>query len=60
VLLTAVYLCDPRARRTSSSKVWEQLLERFSAENDISFAYPTQRGFSNITEGKSAGKTGAA
>jgi len=56
VLLTAVYLCDPRARRTSSSKVWEQLLDRFSAENDISFAYPTQRGFSNITEGKSTGK----
>lgn len=60
VLLTAVYLCDPRTRRTSSSKVWEQLLDRFSAENDISFAYPTQRGFSNINEGKAAGKTGAA
>lgn len=38
VVLTAVYLCDPRSRRISSGKVWEQLLERFSAEKDIAFA----------------------
>jgi small-conductance mechanosensitive channel len=38
VVLTAVYLCDPRSRRLSSSKVSEQLLERFSEEDDIAFA----------------------
>ncbi|MBA4417720.1 MAG: mechanosensitive ion channel protein MscS [Syntrophus sp. (in: bacteria)] len=54
VMLTAAYLCDPRVRRRSSSKVWEQLLERFSGEDDIVFAYPTQRSFSNVTEGKPA------
>jgi small-conductance mechanosensitive channel len=59
ILLTAVYLCDPRFRRASSSKVWGQLLERFSVENDIVFAYPTQRNFNNITEGKTANKTGS-
>lgn len=53
VVLTAVYLCDPRHRRLSSSNVWEQLLEKFSGEDDIAFAYVTQRSFSNITEGKS-------
>ena len=52
VMLTAIYLCDPRVRRMSYSKVWEQLLERFSGEDDIAFAYLTQRSFSNITEGK--------
>jgi len=44
--------CDPRFLRISYSKVWEQLLERFSGEDDIAFAYLTQRSFSNITEGK--------
>jgi len=54
VVLTAVYLCDPLFRRMSSSKVWEQLLDSYSIENDIAFAYSTQRSFSNITEGKSS------
>ena len=60
VVLTAIYLCDPRVRRSSSSKVWEQLLERFLVEDDIAFAYTTQRSFSNITEGKPAAGAGAA
>jgi small-conductance mechanosensitive channel len=54
VKLSAIYLCDPRLKRVSSSKVWEQVLERFSAEDDIVFAYPTQRSFSNVIEGKGA------
>jgi len=54
VVLTAVYLCDPRSRRMSSSSVSEQLLERFSGEDDIAFAYNTQRSFSNAVEGKLA------
>ena len=58
VALTAVYLCDPRSRRLSSSRVSEHLLERFSGEDDITFAYNTQRSFSNVTEGKSATRIG--
>ena len=54
VTLTAVSLCDPLSRRLSSSRVSEQPLERFSAEDDIAFAYNTQRSFSNAVEGKSA------
>jgi len=54
VTLTAVYLCDPLSRRLSSSRVSEQLLERFSGEDDIAFAYNTQRSFSNAVEGKLA------
>jgi len=57
VTLTAVYLCDPLSRRSSSSSVSEQLLERFSWEGDITFAYNTQRSFSNVTEGKSAAES---
>jgi small-conductance mechanosensitive channel len=60
VVLTAIYLCDPRVRRTSSSRVWEQILDRFSVEDDLAFAYPTQRSFSNVTEGKSGARAGVA
>jgi small-conductance mechanosensitive channel len=60
VVLTAIYLCDPRWRRLSSSRVWEQALERFLGEDDIAFAYPTQRSYSNITEGKPGTGAGAA
>jgi small-conductance mechanosensitive channel len=60
VAMTAVYLCDPRSRRLSSSRVSEQILARFSGEDDIAFAYNTQRSFSNITEGKQAIRTGIA
>jgi small-conductance mechanosensitive channel len=58
VILAAIYLCEPRLRRASTSKVWEQLLERFSGEDDIAFAYPTQRSFSNVSEGKPTAKPG--
>jgi len=60
VALTAVYLCDPRSRRSSSSRITEQLLERFDREGDIALAYNTQRSFSNVTEGKRATGTGIA
>jgi len=30
----------------------EELLEEFSKHNDIDFAYPTQRYYDNLTEGK--------
>lgn len=60
VKLTALYLCDPRVQRSSTSEVWERLLDRFLTEDDISFAYVTQRSFNNLTEGKQATGAGAA
>jgi len=53
VTLTIRYLCDPRRRRTSEMDIWEDILEAFSREPDIDFAYPTQRIYFNPREGKS-------
>jgi small-conductance mechanosensitive channel len=50
VLLTIRHLCEPRGRRTRSEAIWEDILERFAAESDIDFAYPTRR-FYNPREG---------
>jgi small-conductance mechanosensitive channel len=52
VLLTVRYLCDPRKRRATDQAIWEDILEAFSAADDIDFAYPTQRFYDNLTEGK--------
>ncbi len=43
VMLTIRYMCNPRSRRDSSEKIWEDILKRFNAEEDIDFAYPTKR-----------------
>ena len=58
VVLTAVYLCAPRSRRLLSSKVSEQLLEKYSEEDDIAFAYNTERSFSTATKGNPAMRVG--
>ena len=55
VLLTIRYLISPRKRRISEQGIWEDILTEFAAHRDIDFAYPTQRFYNNITEGK--GKT---
>ena len=52
VLLTIRYLCDPRKRRGGEQELWEAILEEFSHCEDIDFAYPTQRFFNNVAEGK--------
>jgi len=52
VLLTMRYLCSPRSRRGSAQTIWESVLEAFSECDDIDFAYPTQRFYTNTTEGK--------
>jgi len=52
VLLTIRYLCEPRRRRGSEEAIWEDILEEFAACDDIDFAYPTQRFYNNILEGK--------
>lgn len=43
ILLTMRYLCDPRQRRGSAHKIWEDILTAFDENEDIAFAYPTQR-----------------
>ncbi len=52
VLLTMRYLCDPRQRRVSAQAIWEDILDAFAERPDIDFAYPTQRFYNNVTEGK--------
>jgi small-conductance mechanosensitive channel len=55
VLLTIRYLCEPRRRRDSQQAIWETILREFAQCSDIDLAYPTQRFFDNLQEGK-AGK----
>jgi small-conductance mechanosensitive channel len=43
VMLTMRYICDARRRRTTEHEIWEEVLELFSENSDIEFAYPTQR-----------------
>lgn len=50
VLLTLRFLCDPKGRRTIESKIWQSVLELFSENGDIDFAYPTQRAYLNFKE----------
>ncbi len=43
VELTIRYLCNPRKRRGSENEIWEDVLARFNALEEIQFAYPTTR-----------------
>ncbi len=52
VTLTIRYLCAPRNRRSTSTGIWEEVLEAFSKEPKIDFAYPTTRYYNHSTEGK--------
>jgi small-conductance mechanosensitive channel len=52
VLLTIRYLTEPRERRGSEQDMWEDILKAFARRSDIDFAYPTQRFYNNLTEGK--------
>lgn len=56
ILLTIRYLCEPRKRRDSTQFVWESILHAFKEHNDIDFAYPTQRFYNNVVEGKPGAK----
>ncbi len=56
VMLTMRYLIEPRKRRGSEQAIWEDILVAFAERDDIDLAYPTQRFFNNVTEGK-PGKT---
>ena len=52
VLLTIRYLCEPRKRRATDQIIWEDLLQVFADNDDMDFAYPTQRFYMNHHEGK--------
>ncbi len=52
VLLTVRHVCRSRHRRESTQEIWEDVLDRFTECDDIDFAYPTSRSYSNVTEGK--------
>jgi small-conductance mechanosensitive channel len=52
VLLSIRYLISPRKRRGSEQAIWEEILNAFAACTDIDFAYPTQRFYDNLSEGK--------
>jgi small-conductance mechanosensitive channel len=52
VLLTIRYLADPRMRRGTEEKIWEDVLEAFEKEPKIEFAYPTQRIYYHPAEGR--------
>lgn len=48
ILLTIRYLCEPRQRRGTEQAIWEDILRAFAQEDNISFAYPTQRFIATI------------
>ncbi|MCB0748127.1 MAG: mechanosensitive ion channel family protein [Ignavibacteriae bacterium] len=52
VMLTMRYICNVRKRRATDQAIWEEVLDQFAKHKDIDFAYPTQRFYSNLTEGK--------
>jgi small-conductance mechanosensitive channel len=52
ITLTMRYLVQPRKRRVTEQKIWEDILRAFAQHDDIDFAYVTRRGFNNLTEGK--------
>jgi small-conductance mechanosensitive channel len=56
VLLTIRYICEPRRRRDSQQAIWENILNEFARCEDIDFAYPTQRFYNNVLEGKAGAK----
>jgi small-conductance mechanosensitive channel len=58
VLLTIRYICEPRRRRDREQAIWEDILKEFPKYEDIDFAYPTQRFYNNVLEGKTGRKPG--
>ncbi|HSR88206.1 MAG TPA: mechanosensitive ion channel family protein [Pontiella sp.] len=48
VMLTIRYLVDPRQRRGTEQKIWEDILDAFAREPNIDLAYPTTRFYSHV------------
>ena len=43
VQLTIRYLCKPKKRRSSTNKIWEEILRYVKDTDDVDLAYPTKR-----------------
>jgi len=56
IVLTLRYLTEPQKRRGRRQEIWEDILDAFANEDQIDFAYPTQRMYLNTREGKMAVK----
>ena len=56
VQLTLRYLTEPQKRRERKQALWEDILDAFGRRDDIDFAYPTQRMYFNVREGKPGAK----
>ena len=52
ILLTLRFLVNPRHRRSTEQRIWEDILTAFAQHPDIEFAYPTQRFYSRQAEDK--------
>ncbi|MEM9859222.1 MAG: mechanosensitive ion channel family protein [Bacteroidota bacterium] len=52
VMLTMRYLCIPNKRRVTEDAIWKDVLHEFAKSDHIDFAYPTQRVYYNLKEGK--------
>lgn len=48
VQLTMRYLCEPKRRRTTSNKIWEDVLDMVESNQDIELAYPTRRTITTV------------
>jgi hypothetical protein len=56
VMLTMRYICHVRKRRATDEAIWEEVLDQFAKHDNIDFAYPTQRFYNNLSEGKEGTK----
>ncbi|GBD91123.1 small-conductance mechanosensitive channel [bacterium BMS3Abin04] len=56
IMLTLRFICHARKRRSVEQIVWEDILTRFAEFDNIDLAYPTQRFYNNLTEGKAGTK----
>ncbi|MGK9476856.1 hypothetical protein [Melioribacter sp. OK-6-Me] len=56
IMLSMRYLTRTRQRRASENDIWQAVLEQFALHDDIDFAYPTQRFYNNLLEGKAGTK----
>ena len=52
IKLTIRHLSNARSRRGINQVIWEDVLDRFDAEDDVDFAYNTIRIYQNQIEGK--------
>ncbi len=59
IMLTIRYMTNARERRETEQIIWEDILREFAKHDDIDFAYPTQRRYDNVVEGKSGARAEA-